>query len=532
MEELVEKDAETAEKKKKKVSLPGGKKSRKAVKLIIIAAVAVGLVIGGTKLMGKKGGETGPAYRAEQVSRRDLTVKVSGTATLEPADSYQVTTLISGAIGSAPFEEEDLVEQGALLYTLDSGDAKSSVERAQISVEQSKLSYEQAEEALRPTAPLSGTINEVFVHNGDNVSAGAALAKIVTSTDLTIDFVFTYTDPNQFYVGQSATVFFGNFDGPVQGTVTTVSNATSVTSNGKESCTVRVKVVNPGVVSDTFTASAVIGSYSSYGTAPVSMSGAATVYASGSGTVTGFQKLSGATVTKGEALCTIESETNRTQLQNAKLSVDSARLSAGSAAGNLDDYNIQSPISGTVIEKNFKAGDKVDGASSGTLAVVYDLSCLKMKMNVNELDIGKIQVGQTVEITADALPGEAFTGVVEKVSINGTTTGGFTTYPVTVRVEDYGNLKPGMNVSADVLGETAVNVLCVPVGAVDRGNTVLVPGEGAMTEDGSAVADPTKLESRPVTLGRNDDAYIEITSGVNEGDTILILDQALDGMGG
>ena len=73
----------------------------------------------------------------------------------------------------------------------------------------------------------------------------------------------------------------------------------------------------------------------------------------------------------------------------------------------------------------FKAGDKVDGASSGTLAVIYDLSSLKMEMNVNELDIGKVRPGQTVEITAAALPGQTFRGVVDRVSINGTTTNGF-----------------------------------------------------------------------------------------------------------
>ena len=344
--------------------------------------------------------------------------------------------------------------------------------------------------------------------------------------------MFTYASPDQFYIGQSATVFISGFAGSVQGTVTSVSNATSVTSNGKESCAVRVKVANPGVISDAYTASAVIGSYSSYGAAPISMAGATTVYATGSGTVSGFSKLSGSTVSKGEVLCTIESEANRSQLQTAKLSVESAKLSASNAAGTLDDYTITSPISGTVIEKNFKAGDKVDGASSGTLAVVYDLSCLKMKMNVNELDIGKIQVGQTVELSADALPGQMFLGTVEKVSINGTTTGGFTTYPVTIRVDDYGELKPGMNVSADILCDTAANVLCVPVSAVERGDTVLVPLPGAMTEDGTAVADASKLENRSVTLGRNDDAYIEITSGLEEGETILILDQTAGQLGG
>ena len=82
-----------------------------------------------------------------------------------------------------------------------------------------------------------------------------------------------------------------------------------------------------------------------------------------------------------------------------------------------------------------------------------------------------------------------------------------------------------MNVSATILGETVKNALFVSVGAVNRGNTVLVPGEGAMSEDGAAVADPSRLEERPVTLGRSGDAYIEITSGLTEGETVLILDQ-------
>ena len=258
------------------------------------------------------------------------------------------------------------------------------------------------------------------------------------------------------------------------------------------------------------------------------MGSSATVYASGSGTVTGFDKLAGSSVTKGEVLCTVESEAIRSQIENARLSLESARLSASTASGNLEDYNITSPISGTVIEKNFKAGDKVDGVSSGTLAVIYDLSCLKMEMDVSELDIGKVQVGQRVEITANALPGEVFTGTVEKVSINGTTTNGFTNYPVTISVTDYGELKPGMNVSATILCDSAENALCVPVDAVARGNTVLVPAAGALSEDGASVADPSKLEERQVVLGRSNAEYIEITSGLEEGETVAYMEQSAE----
>ena len=222
----------------------------------------------------------------------------------------------------------------------------------------------------------------------------------------------------------------------------------------------------------------------------------------------------------------MESETIRDQIENARLSLQSAQLSAGTASDSVEDYNITSPIAGTVIEKNFKAGDKVDGASSGTLAVIYDLSYLELEMAVDELDIGKVQVGQRVEITADAVEGQTFEGVVDKISINGTTANGFTSYPVTIVIEDYGDLKPGMNVSASIIGEEIPNALCIPVDAVDRGNTVTVPGPGALSADGQSVADITKLETKEISLGRSDDEYIEVTGGLEEGDVVLINNQA------
>lgn len=502
-------------------------------KLIAGALAVVVLAAAVLPRLGKGAASAELPYLLAQVQRRDLSVSVSGSATLEPADSYRVTTLVSGAILEAPFEEDSLVEKGTLLYAVDPGDAQDSVNRAGLTTQQAQLSYEQAQEALHPTAPIAGTINEVYVHNGDSVSPGTALARITTNTDLTIDFLFPYADPSEFYVGQIATVYIGNFEAPVQGTVASVSASSTITTNGKITSSVRVTMPNPGVVSDSYTATASIGNYNSYGAAHVTMPNSATAYASGSGTVSGFDKLVGSTVTEGEVLCTVDSESIHSQLENARLSVESAQLSAGSAADNLSDYTITAPISGTVIEKNFKAGDKVDGVSSGTLAVIYDLSCLTMEMNVSELDIGKVAVGQTVEITANALPGEIFTGTVEKVSINGTTTNGFTNYPVTISVTDYGNLKPGMNVSATILCDTVKNALCVPVAAVERGNTVLVPGAGALNEDGSAVADPSLLKEQAVVLGRSDAEYIEITSGLSEGDTVAFLDPSANaGMGG
>lgn len=513
--------------KKPRFSLPKSKKGKKWLKILIavavVAAIAVGCVANAAK---KANSQIAGGYLVAQAVRQDLVLSVTGTATLKPADSYNVTTLLSGTIEDAPFEEDDQVEKGDLLFAMDSSDAQNRVDQASISVSQAKIAYQQASEAANPTATISGTINELYVHNGDSVSVGSPIAKLISSRDLTVDFLFPYAKPTDFYVGQPASVYVGNFDAPVDGTVESVSNETTLTSNGMNSVSVRVKITNPGGISDAYTASARIGAYASYGQTSINMGGSTTVYASGSGTIQNLSKLAGSTVKQGEVLCTVSSETVRDQLQNARLNLQNAELAASMAADSLDDYNITSQITGRVIEKNFKAGDKVEGMNSGSLAVIYDMSYLKLELAVDELDIGKVAVGQSVSITADALEGQTFTGVVDKVSINGTTSGGATSYPVTIVIENYGELKPGMNVSATIEGDRVPNALCIPVDAVNRGNTVTVPGPGAMNADGTAVVDISKLETKEVTLGKSDGDYIEVTGGLEEGDTVLIANQS------
>ena len=70
--------------------------------------------------------------------------------------------------------------------------------------------------------------------NGESVTAGTQLAKIVASTELSIDFLFPFASPSDFYVGQAATVFVDGYAGSQMGTVTYVSNSTTITSNGKK----------------------------------------------------------------------------------------------------------------------------------------------------------------------------------------------------------------------------------------------------------------------------------------------------------
>ncbi len=362
------------------------------------------------------------------------------------------------------------MEEGQLLYTIDSSNAASSQTQAQNSYSQAQTSYEQAVKAKYYQADLSGTVSEVYVNEGDSVSAGTQLLKIVADENIYIDFYFTYADSGDFYIGQTATVFIDGFAGTLTGTVAAVSSSSAAVSTGVPLTTVRVRLANPGLVTSDYTASAVIGSYSSYGQVSIKVGASSVITAEASGKVAGFNWLVGDTISSGDRICTITGDSVDNQIESARISVSNASTSLENARDNLEDYSVTAPISGTVVTKNAKAGDNIEGGSGSTLCVIYDLSYLEMTMSIDELDISSVEVGQEVRITADAVEGKTYTGVVTEVSVAGTTTsGGITTYPVTVRIDETDGLLPGMNVDAEIILYSAEDVLAIPSGAVNRG---------------------------------------------------------------
>ena len=158
-----------------------------------------------------------------------------------------------------------------------------------------------------------------------------------------MDFLYDADVAKNFYTGESANVFISGFDGSTPGTILTISNASFLTSTGRNMCTVRVKLTNPGVVADSRTGYAMIASNVSYGTTTISYTGTSTVYAAASGTVSNFTKLAGSKVAQGEVLCSVSSDSLSVQLKNAKLAIETAKLSASTAKDSMDNYTIKSP---------------------------------------------------------------------------------------------------------------------------------------------------------------------------------------------
>ena len=509
----------------------GPKKRRKWIKRVLVIAAVLALLfwIVVRPMLGGTAAVSG-AYQTAQVQRQDLTVSVSGSGTVTPIESYQVSALVTGEILESPFEDGDQVEKDQLLYRIDPGSAQTSLQQAQLSVQQAQMNYDTLASSLQVKAIGGGVVQTLHVQEGDLVSAGTAVADITDTSTMTLTVPFQAGDAAHISAGQTAQVTLSGTLETLTGTVESVAPADQVGNGGALVRQVKIRLANPGALTETTSATARVGTYACASGGTLSPRLRQTITAAASGEITSLNVSVGSRVSAGTVLAAIGGESAENSLADAALAVQNAQLSLQSAQEALDSYTITSPISGTVIEKNLKAGDQLNGGDSGAMAVIYDLSQLELQMDVSELDIGQIQPGQTVEITAEALPGQTFTGVVEKVSVNGTTTDGFTTYPVTILLSEYGDLNPGMNVSADIIVERAENALCVPAEAVNSDGTVLVAGEGAFAEDGVTIADPSKIESRPVTLGRGNQDYVEITSGLEEGETVLLPIQSTGGM--
>lgn len=502
------------------------KKRRRWPKVLLVLAILAGLVgwFIVRPMMTASQQISNAMYTPVQVERRDITVSISGTATVEANDSYQVTAAVRGEILEAPFEEGDQVAEGDLLYTIDSRDVRNTIERSQVSVEQSRLSYQDMQNPPDDeivTANATGMITALHVEEGDTVTAGTPLAEILDRETVLLDVPFQTQVASQFCIGETARINVnGNLD-PIAGTVTEIGFLDTVTTGGALVRTVTIEAVNPGGISERSTGTAEINGQTSVDGGTFRYRTSKTLTAKAMGDVTGLTLKEGDWVTEGQELfrLTNDVQASDAQIENARLSLKSAELALQAARDSLEDYTITSPISGTVVEKNYKAGDDLNNAA-GPLAVIFDLSSLKLEMMVDELYIGRVAVGQAVEITADALEGQTFAGRVSRININGTTLNGVTSYPVTIVIDEAGGLLPGMNVNAEILVERAEQVLAVPVAAVQRGSIVLFPEEGAISADGNI--DTSRLTEREVALGRNDDDYIEITSGLEEGDTVVI----------
>ena len=226
-------------------------------------------------------------------------------------------------------------------------------------------------------------------------------------------------------------------------------------------------------------------------------------------------------------------EDARKQYENTKIQLQLARKQLWAMLGgksNVDIENINlegtenitltSSINGVVTSINVERGEKI---TSGTQAIggggtaimtVADLSEMIVKASINEVDVGKLKKGQGVKIGFDAIKGRVYEGKVRRISPSGTKEDNLVIYPVEVEILNSDeSIRPGMTADLDII-----------VGEAD--NVVSMPKHAVMNIDGKTMAnvkEKGKFVPREVITGIEDAVNIEIKSGVEVGDTLMVI---------
>jgi len=205
-----------------------------------------------------------------------------------------------------------------------------------------------------------------------------------------------------------------------------------------------------------------------------------------------------------------------TSLRAAQASLDSAKIAVEQAQSNLDKTRILAPFDGTIAAVNYSVGNS---AGTGNAVEVVNLSNLQVNTQLSKMDAPKVKVGNPAQMTLDELPGKTYTATVMSIgpvpvgAVPGAITRGVVNYPVVFSIANSDSaIKPGMTAKLNVQVDRRDNVLLISSGAVQtlgagKFVTVLVNGQ---------------LIQTPITTGLSNDQLTEVTSGLKDGDAVVL----------
>lgn len=211
--------------------------------------------------------------------------------------------------------------------------------------------------------------------------------------------------------------------------------------------------------------------------------------------------------------------TTAENIKQAGLKVKTAKIELEAAEESLQDYNLIAPYNGIVLSSDFRAGEQAAGSS--VISLISDEFIAKV--TVSENDISKISEGNEALVTLDAYSDLEFTGSVIKIIPISTDDSGIISFEVLIEfeTEEDIDLYYGLSANASIVTWKAEDVLYVPIQSVYKEDgksyvDLLISDQQVDTENLSQAV--KKVE---VTTGINDYLYIEVTSGLKEGDIIV-----------
>jgi HlyD family secretion protein len=232
-----------------------------------------------------------------------------------------------------------------------------------------------------------------------------------------------------------------------------------------------------------------------------------------------------------DATRTIEHEVTMRKhaIDLAKAQMQNDDIALSLAKQHLGETKVYAPIDGVVSARTVQEGQiiasGINNVGGGTSVITLsDLSRIFVLASVDESDIGSVTLDQRVDITADAFPGEAFSGKVVRIATTGVNTSNVVTFEVRVEVlsENKSKLKPKMTANVEIVVAEKTDALNLPLRAISR--------KGGKAFVSLPQPDGTVREGAPIETGITNGSEIEIVSGLAENDVVVFKENAAEGV--
>ncbi|MGE5633089.1 MAG: efflux RND transporter periplasmic adaptor subunit [Caulobacteraceae bacterium] len=510
-----------------------------AAALLLIAAI----VIVGFNYTKSKNAKSTVRQQTVMVRRGDLSVTVTGSGPISSTTKYDLTSNVSGTLTKVNFKDGDKVKAGDLIFEIDDKDTQLQIKQLKSSIAQQQLTQNSNIKDLHSgtvVAAIDGEVSNIQAKEGDTLSNNGTLMTITDKSKIKLVASFNDTYRTKLSIGQTVTV--NAYDTTTEelnvakGSISSISTPSYKTSNGTEVYNVGVTIENSSELKEGMVANVSINvggnEIKSTGSSTLSYVKSMTVKATSGGTVSKLNVENGQNVKKGDVLAVLDNDDLKTTIESNELKLNDLYSELQTAEEKLKDYQIYAPFDGTFTLSDIKQGNSIK--QGDTLGSVANYDIMEFDINVDELDIAKIKEGQTASVTIDALTDtteKPLKGTVSKIAVEGTSSDGVTTYPVAIQIEENTALKGGMNANAEIEVSKKTDVLYVPVDAVQKrnGKSFVSVVSGAAKTGGNTNQSQRnqqnsefKTERKEVTTGISTEEYIEIVSGLNEGEAVVV----------
>lgn len=527
---------------------------KRGKKILIIVIVIVALIVVGKLIIDaskKNSSDLGTSNLATaEVTRGSLKVTVSGNGKVEFLEREDLVAKTIATVSKVNVSDGDFVKKGDIIAQIDMSDIisakqdelkilKNRIDLQQVSVKEQVRSLDEIKRIKDNTTVASdytGILSEFTIRAGDNVLEDQRYGAIKDNSKVKLTLPFEKSQIANLKIGHRVNIYLIDYldkDVKTQGEVVSIKNSQDggqviadvevvldLKDGFEAGANASFSVMVNGIVIPPLT------------TGKIEWIDTYTLNSKEKGRVKEVFVEQGDEITKGDIIFTLENKNIDLDIEKAQYALEGAQIELDNLNEQLRRLNndlddiiaesfIESPFDGRVSNLEIKQGD--DTEIGTIIATVYSNAELVVPIQIDELDITKVEVGQSAEVRLDALQDGIFTGKVDDIAIEGVNTMGIGSFEVVIQLSDYKGIKPGMSANVEILISEKAHALILPIEAVRQVDDEYMVK--IAKNDESQGADTVQEQMVLVKVGLVSDSFVEILEGLSEGDEVIIAGQ-------